>query len=206
MKKLKTVLGGFGLLSFLLSPSFQMNPPPAVQELWQHVSRPSHPEILALLEKYASELCAYKPQNFRNEFNTLVMEMYKTPLPADVMTHQRKTMRDFINPENAYYNTNWEHWTAINQTILQFTETYFAFNQFIKQVREKNEKEELERKRAHEEWIKKQPERDAEKAKAEQLKKYMEDQKILNAAKARLADEDYEAKVKAKMDELRKNS
>ena len=180
-----------------------MNPPPAVQELWQHVSRPSHPEILSLLEKYASELCAYKPQNFRNEFVPWVVEQFKTPLPADVITPYQKTMRDFINTQYCYYNNSWTHWTIVNQMIQEFTEPYYAFNQFIKQTREKNEKEELERKRAHEEWMKKQPERDAAAAKAKQLKKYMEDQEILNAAKARLAKEEYEAKVKAKMDELR---
>lgn len=180
-----------------------MNPSPAVQELWQNVNRPFYPEIAALLEKYASDLCAYKPQNFRNEFNKLTTELYNTPLPADVTTHKLKTMRDFIDTQNAYYNTNWDHWTAINQTIIQFTETYSLFNNFIKQTREKNEKEELERKRIHEEWLNKQPERDASKIKMEQLKKYMEDQKILHDAKARIACEEYEAKVKAKMEELR---
>ena len=180
-----------------------MNPSPAVRELWQNVTVPSHPEIKNVLEKYASELCHRKPDNFRNECTTLIMELLKSPLPAEVMTPTHKTMRDFMDPRNAYYNTNWEYWTGINQTIQQFNETYYAFTLFIKQSREKKEKEDVERKRAHEEWIQKQPERDAANAKTDHLKNSIEEQKILEIAKARLAHEAFEAKVKAKMDELR---
>jgi len=187
-----------------------MNPSPVIQELWQKITCPDHQEVRNLIEKYASELLSGKRDNFFSEFGKLTTELYKTPLPNDVLNYlkekyaygTRKTLYDFID-KNYCYNLNWDYWTSINQTIYVFHNAHYEFEKYIKQTRVHIEKAENERKIAHEEWIRKQPERDAEKAKAEQLKKYMEDQKILEEAKARLAKEEFEVKVKAKMDELR---
>jgi len=188
-----------------------MNPSPEIQALWQYVNRPYHRQIVELLEKYAGELVEYKKENFFGEFAKLTTELYKTPLPDDVLNYLKerhaygikKTLYDFIDQNNNYYNTNWDYWTSINQTIYKFHNAHYEFERYIKQTREHIAKAENERRIAHEEWVKKQPERDAAAAKAEQMKKLIEDQKILDEAKARLAREEFEAKVRAKMDELR---
>jgi len=186
-----------------------------LEELWQKVTRPEHQEVRNLIVKYAGELLAYKRENFFGEFAKLTTELYKTPLPDDVINYLNEqraygylyktkiTLRDFIDKNNNYFNTNWDYWTAVNQTIYQFHNAHYEFEKYIREMRVYIEKAEHERRIAHEEWVRKQPERDAERARAELLKKSIEEQKILDEAKARLAREEFEKKVKAKMDELR---
>ena len=199
--------------------------------IWTKINKPSHPAVIELVERHSHAIFQWKMEEFNIEYSKLEQHLLKTiVLPDDVPTiedlrmcggilhyqsyklrasptNRGRSLQDFIIISRCYFDSVWEHFTRLSKRLSLLSDAMWNMDQHIKKMRQDRE---LARTEAEKVKLKAIEER-----KARQLAEEEQEARRRLAAieweagraareeAKRLEEEAREARIIAKMEELR---
>jgi len=196
--------------------------PGEIQMLWTKINKPTHPAVLELVERYASDILKWKSEAFNAEYSMLEQHLLKTIiLPEDVPSSEElrhmpggilhydmykriaprnnrgRSLQDFINTSHCYHDSVHEHFTRIGSWLSVLRDAMWNMEQHITRMRREKEEALIQVEKIR---LKAIEARRGEKER-EARRRLIEEE---HEARRRLEEEAREARILAKMDELRK--
>jgi len=209
--------------------------PGEIQMLWTKINKPTHPAVLELVERYASDILKWNSEAFDAEYAMLERRLLDTiVLPEDVPTSEElsrcsgnilgyetykmftprnnygRSLQVFVNKTQCYHDSVHEHFTRINSWLSLLRDAMWNMEQHITRMRREKEEAliqaEKTRLKAIEERKARQVAEEEREARRRLAAIEWEAGRIAREAAKRLEEKAREARILAKMDELRKEA
>lgn len=196
--------------------------PQEIQQLWTKINKPiHHPAVLELVERYAADLLKWKTDGFNAEYSKLEQHLLKTIiLPEDVPSYEElrqssgsfliyesrklytpptksgRILQDFVDKSRCYSDSVYEHFTRIGSWLSLLRDALWNMNQHIKRMRLQRDEERANAEKLKLKSIEESKAKEEHKAKMQLIEEE-------NKARRRLVAIEREARILAKMEELR---
>jgi len=207
--------------------------PDQIQQIWTKINRPTHTDVIALVEKHAVSLLTWKIEAFSADYSKLEQHLLKTiVLPDDVPTREElrtcggtmslydayrihnkasslggRRLEDFVNKSQCYFYSEHTPFARIGSWLNLLNDALRNMEQHVSKMRLDRGAQRIEADRVRENAIQLRKAKQLAEEESEARRRLAaiewEEGRVAREEAKRLEEEARESRILAKMEELR---